>query len=362
MRWITTLSLLALAAGLGACSSGTIEPIEGCAASETMMPICAFQSPEDIEVLPGEAALLVGEYGGLGGTVRGTLKVLRLADHSVEVLYPKDGAQAAAIGGQVWGDPACPGPPGEEFAAHGIHLATRPDGSQQVLVVNHVQREAVEFFELRGEGEAVELVWRGCAVAPEELWLNDVVALPEGGFVATHMLPRGSGIWTIRFNEWTGRDTGYAVEWQPQTGWNEIPGSAGNLTNGIEISEDGATLFVNYYLGNRVIALDRASGKRLWETAVDKPDNSSWSADGRLLVAGHSSPIGETLLYSEMPGAGCPLPFSIVSIDPRDGSSEILLEAEGAPMGGVTTAVQVGEALYFGSFTGDRMARYRLAR
>lgn len=360
MRWISVLFGLVFAVGLGACSPGTIDPIQGCEASDRMTPICAFQSPEDIEVLPGETALLVGEYGGLGGTVRGTLKVLHLADHRVEVLYPKPGAAAAGVAGQIWGDPACPGPPGEDFAAHGIHLATRADGARQVLVVNHVKREAIEFFELRGEADAFELVWRGCAVAPDELWLNDVVALPEGGFVATHMLPRGSGIWTIRFNEWTGRDTGYAVEWQPETGWNEIPGSAGNLTNGIEISEDGKTLFINYYLGNRVVALDRAGGTRLWEISVSKPDNSSWSADGRLLVAGHSSSIGETLLYSEMPGAGCPLPFTIVAVDPADGSSEVMYAAEGPPMGGVTTAVQVGDALYFGSFTGDRMARLAL--
>jgi hypothetical protein len=94
---------------------------------------------------------------------------------------------------------------------------------------------------------------------------------------------------------------------------------------------------------------------------VEKPDNSSWSPDGRLLVAGHSSSIGETLLYGELEGAGCPLPFKIVAIDPADGASQVIFEGEGPPMGGVTTAVQVGDALYLGSFTGDRMGRAALS-
>ncbi len=353
-------ALVAAALALG-CSSA-LEPIQGCEASETLTPICAFQSPEDIEVLPGGRALLVGEYGGLGGVLPGTLKLLHLDDHRVEVLYPRPGANAAGVAGQLWGDPACPGPPDQRFAAHGIHLATRPDGAAQLLVVNHVDREAIEFFELLSVGDTHELVWRGCVVAPEELWLNDVVSLPGGGFVATHMVPRGSGIFTIRFNEWTGRRTGYGVEWQLETGWSEIPGTSGVLPNGVQISRDGKTLFINDYLGDRVFAIDRESGERHWEIEVSKPDNSSWSPDGRLLVAGHSSPIGETLRYSELEGAGCPLPFTIVSVNPADGSQETLFEGEGPPMGGVTTAVQVGDALYFGSFTGDRMGRVALDR
>ncbi len=357
MRWFLSLFLMALGAG---CGAAPIEPIAGCDANDAITPICAFQSPEDLELLPGQDALLVGEYGGLQGVLPGTLKVLWLEDHRVEVLYPRVGGDAAGVAGQLWGDASCPGPPGDAFAAHGIHLSPRPDGTDQLLVVNHVGREAIEFFELSSEGDAYTLVWRGCVVAPDDLWLNDVVALPEGGFVATHMVPRGTGVWTIRFNEWSGRKTGHVVEWRADSGWRELPGTAGVLPNGIAISGDGQTLFVNDYLGDRVFAVDRASGVRRWETEVSKPDNSSWSPGGRLLVAGHTTPIAETLRYSELEGAGCPLPFTIVALDPTDGSREVVFEGEGPPMGGVTTAVQVGDTLYFGSFTGDRMGRATL--
>ena len=42
------------------------------------------------------------------------------------------------------------------------------------------------------------------------------------------------------------------------------------------------------------------------------------------------------------------------------GESTILIEGGDEAMGGATVAVQIGEALYLGSFVGDRIARVEL--
>ena len=42
-----------------------LEPITTCEAVGAARPICGFQNPEDLVVLPGEQALIVSEYGGM---------------------------------------------------------------------------------------------------------------------------------------------------------------------------------------------------------------------------------------------------------------------------------------------------------
>lgn len=355
------LALAIVGAGLiavGACgrrSAEVSEPILGCEPDARLTPICEFRAPEDLQLLPSGSALLIGEYGGNTGTQTGSLKLMHLADRSIEVLYPREDAHAPGVAGEVWGDPACPGPPGERFAAHGLHVSQRRDGRTQALVVNHVDRESVEFFELEEAAAGVSARWRGCAVAPDPLWLNDLVGLRDGGFIATHMIDAGAGLTRIRIAEWLGLKTGYAVAWSRQDGWQPIPGTEGGVGNGIEIDAEERVLFINFYIGDQVVAFDRETETRLWETRVSQPDNSSWTPDGTLLVASHNTPITDTLAYTGVHDRGCPLPFSIVEIDPKDGSSRTIVERSGAPMGGVTTAVQVGDELYLGSFTGDRL-------
>ncbi len=259
----------------------------------------------------------------------------------------------------MWGDPACPGPPGERFATHGLHVSVRSDGRTQVHVVNHVDRESIEFFELRESDEGFTAQWRGCAVAPEPYWLNDVVGLRDGGFIATHMIDRGSDLSDIQEALREGTPAGYVVEWSAQRGWERVEGSEGGLGNGIEISPDERILYINFYAGGEVVAFDRGSGERLWTAAVSQPDNTSWTPDRKLLVASHDTPLEDTLAFIGVHDKGCPLPFSLVVLDPVDGTQQILVDRAGPPMGGVTTAVHVGDDLYLGSFSGDRLGRLR---
>lgn len=326
-----------------------------CSARDGFTPICGFQRPEDIEVLPGNT-LLVSEYGGLAGAHTGVLSLYSPTDGTRRALYP---GPTASDGVPDWGAPDCPGPPGAELDPHGIHHG--PGGGEgRVLVVNHRGREAVELFELVAAAEpaATRLVWRGCVPAPAEVWMNDVVGLPGGGFAVSHMVTRGTGGAALFDAERARNDSGYVLTWDAATGWRKLPGSDGALPNGLEISADGSVLYVNEYFGDRVVALERASGERLWTTAVDAPDNSSWGLDGRLLVASHHADLAAVMACDHEPLTLCTLPFSIVAIDPANGNRVTVVEGggPGAPMGAATVAAEFGGKLWLGSYVGDRMA------
>ena len=52
------------------------------------------------------------------------------------------------------------------------------------------QREHILFYEVQSSTSnktAPTLFWRGCVALPEHAVINDVVALPDGGFAVTHM-------------------------------------------------------------------------------------------------------------------------------------------------------------------------------
>ena len=111
----TTLVCAALAALLPACGADTES---SCVGTDAITPICGFLPPEDIDVVPGGEALVVGGFSL--DNENGDLRVLQLADHRITPVFPPDTTPAAAIVREPWGDPNCPGPPTDGFAAHGI--------------------------------------------------------------------------------------------------------------------------------------------------------------------------------------------------------------------------------------------------
>lgn len=110
--------------------------------------------------------------------------------------------------------------------AHGIHLSRRADGHLQLLVVNHEGREAVEFLELVHSNNAWRALWRGCVENYLGSVLNDVVASPHGGFIATASVEFSALKADPELNKLLdGRNTGYLVRWQPKVTLEKIAGS-----------------------------------------------------------------------------------------------------------------------------------------
>ena len=273
---------------LSACSSG-LEIVTGCADERGIHPICGFQNPEDLVLLDDGRTLLVSQFGGapMDGSRAGSLALFDVETESIHVAYPREADVAAGVptprAETGWGDAACPGPPGDGFSPHGIDLVRRADGRRQLFVVNHGGREAVVTCELL---DGPEIVWRGCAVAPDVSLFNDVVGLPDGGFLVTRMMDKDSMIWdSIRAA--LGFDTGLVYEWQPGTGFRVVPGSEGGMPNGIEVSADGREVFVAMYGHAELRRISRDTGEVLATAQVVRPDNLTWSGNGRLLVASH---------------------------------------------------------------------------
>lgn len=371
---LTSVAALAATALFGfACAhhetpslaGATPGPILDCVAKGNAKPICVFQSPEDIVPLPGNEALLISGYGKLAadGSMKtpGGLLLFPLATETPKTLYSggTDADQAEA----GWGDPKCPPPPKEKFNAHGIDLVRRSDGRLALLVVQHFGREAVEMFEVTGAGADWTLAWKGCVLAPPDASLNEVVGLPNGDFFTTKMasIAGASG-----FTEGIPTTpTGHAFAWSAKDGYRKIEGTEGVMPNGIAASADGRILYLDVTMQNEVRKIDVATGKLLGKASVKMPDNITWAPDGQRLLAAslHGFETTNFSVCVDVPRGACPIPFAIQAID-ADTMKPLgpVYESTGAPMGGGTVGLQVGDELFIGSFTGDRILRVALAK
>jgi hypothetical protein len=349
------LALPTLAA-LACFAARAAEAAPECRPLGNAKPLCGFRSPEDIAPLPGAKALIVSEFGGMQDATAGALSLLDLASAKRSVLFRGGNAKAAATEG--WGEPVCPGAPGAGFSPHGIDVAPRPDGRLQLAVVQHGGRESIELFEVLGSGREWKLAWRGCIVAPEDAWLNDVVLLPDGSLITSHMASRAGGAPKIQSGE---AGPGHALRWRAGEGFRELAGTRGALPNGVEVSPDGAKLFLNVTNANEVRRIDLASGRVEARAAVLSPDNSTWAPDGALLVASLRPTGGiDFSRCQDTAGGPCPIDFAIVAVDPASMLTRELYRGDGVTMGAGTVGLRVGRDLYVGSFAGDRVLRVRL--
>lgn len=328
---------------------------QDCQAISGIEPVCGLQAPEDLQFGPDERFIIYGEFGGLPPAYNGRLMKLDLASMQVAPLYPRPETlqlQTLTVeSAPHWGDANCPGEPGESLAPHGISLSTRADGARQLLVVNHGGRESIEFFELVDDRS---LQWRGCVNMPEGAYLNDVVALPAGGFVATHMMTKDDPKQIMAAMD--GQLSGHLWHWQPGQAVAMLHDYKLPFPNGIQITSDSKYLLVNIYSRGEVRKIDLASGELVATAKVPGPDNSNWSDDGRLLVASHTGTMDyEGGECRNVRSGYCPMAFQIVAVDIEDMSTEVLFSHQGAPMGAGTAALKKDDKLFIGSFSGDRI-------
>lgn len=327
-----------------------------CDPAAGMTVYCGFENPEDLALVPGGEKLLVSEMGEFIIHPPGALVLMDLASGDRKLIdinwqlaqQPKD----------QWGDVDCPMPDVELFSPHGIDLMQREDGRQQLLVVNHGGREAVEFFELLKVANEWSLQWHGCAVPPGDPFINDVAGLNDGGFFVTHMWDKSTPFDHVAEKLLAGEKIGWVYEWQADTGFVVVPNSTEMMPNGIAVNADNSKIFVNIYMASKTVRIDRASGKVEGSFSVQQPDNITVDESGMLWVASHKhDPINQTCTE---PGV-CLLPFEVVRADPVTLETEVMLSQNGAPMGYATVALKVGDKIYMGSAHGDRIASYPIS-
>jgi SMP-30/Gluconolactonase/LRE-like region len=340
-----------------ACASKRVAgPIMDCEPLGNARPVCGFQNPEDLAELPGGAAILVSEYAGMQGEAVGDLAILVLASDERRVLFR--GVDPAARPTQGWGDATCRPPAGGKLLPHGIDLATRPDGKLALAVVQHAGRDSIELFEVTGSGIDWQVAWRGCVIAAADTWPNDVVWLPDGGLIYSSMMPRSEGLERMMKGD---ASPGFAMRWRAGEGSHEIPGTRGALANGVEVTPDGKTLYLNLTRANEVRRIDLASGRVEGAAKVPGPDNSTWAPDGRLLVASiRSMGQGDFAVCEHVPPGACPIPFAIVAVDPVSLETRDLYASDGRPGGLGTVGLLIGHEIFVGTASGDRVLRVDL--
>jgi hypothetical protein len=328
--------------------------VEGCASAGELVPLCGFFHPEDLELLPDGTTLLISQMGAMDGSTPGSLALFDTAAGTITRL-----PQFSEAATTLWGTASCTTPPGAAFSPHGIDLVKRADGAWQLLAVNHGGRESVELFELLQNDRTFALQWRGCVLPPPGTYMNDVAAIPgQEAFVVSHMFARDApvvaGLNVYMLKGMLGLDTGYALRCDAQ-GCTRLAGTDAPFPNGVQVDATGSILFLNAYMADEVRKIALADGRLLGTAQVKAPDNSQWNAAGKLLVASHTASALDMQTCFGITEGACAAAFEIVEIDPGSMQTRSVFAHSGPPMGAATVAQQVGDMLYLGSFSGDRI-------
>jgi DNA-binding beta-propeller fold protein YncE len=328
----------------GCGSESVMKDNVACTDTDDIQFACAIRNPEDLVYFTPTNEIIFGEYGDMSLGRAGTLAALDpISMDTRNLTILPDGAEQ-------WGDANCEMLPTAKLSPHGLDLSQRGDGSWQLLVVNHYQRESIEFFELRKNADGAVLHPRGCVQMPAENRINDVAATTDtSGFIVTHMLNIPKFL--------LGLDTGYVLEWAPGSGFKRLPGSDGSFPNGVTMAPDQKSYYLNQYTSSKVSHIDRTTGELLniWE--VSYPDNSSLGSDGRLYVSSALGSVTDALECAPKDGFNCMIPFAIEAIDLQDGSRELVYKHEDGLIPVATVALPLNGALYLGSYSSDRLSR-----
>ena len=140
-----------------------------------------------------------------------------------------------------------------------------------------------------------------------------------------------------------GETNGELWEWHTDTGWVEVPGSAAAGANGVELSNDGATLYVAAWGSQSFFRLSRGAAPPVREEIElgFRIDNIHWAHDGMLWGVGQAGPEG----------------WKAVKIDPETLQvSEVVTVPDTPEFGAGTALVEVGDTFWVGSFRGNRIA------
>jgi hypothetical protein len=303
--------------------------------------VCNQNAPEDLVLVPGSQWIAASSYGGN----KGGIYLISVRDKKSTLAYPTDAAKER-LDKKTYD--TCPGPPAADdkapFTTHGIALREGKSSVHTLYAVHHGKRESIEVFELDAKANPPALTWIGCAVAPDPIGLNEVVPLPDGGFIGTDFLARGDA--AARGRMQAGEVNGALWEWHTGKGWQKIPGSEASGANGLEISKDGKTLYVAAWGSQSFfrMSLGQTPVKRDNVPVGFRADNVRWAPDGSLYVTGQG-------------GMGQMQTTNIVKIDPKTLKvTEVLTQPNSPEFGSGTVTVQVGKELWVGSFRGDRIA------
>jgi sugar lactone lactonase YvrE len=332
-------------------NEGSAQAPADCSPAGDVQFVCGQQAPEDLVVVPGSQWVVASGFGGPGGVY-----LIRVSDRTSTVVYPAPTARER-LDAKTYN--TCPGPPDAatkaKFQTHGLYMQAGGNAIHRLYVVLHGGRESVEVFEVDARSQTPVVTWIGCAVAPEPIGLNSVRGLPDGGFVATNFLPRGTDPARMKVMM-SGEKNGELWEWHTATGWQKVPGSEAAGANGLEISNDGRWFYVAAWGSQSFFRVSRGQTpvKRDEIPLGFRVDNIRWARDGSILAAGQGGTTGQG-------GTGTQASI-VVKINPETlAVREVVRHPNSQTFGAGTVAVEIGNQLWVGSFRGDRIAIFPAA-
>ena len=355
MRSVRRAALVLLACLTPLLAAGCGEKRGACDSAQPLGSVCGFENPEDVAFAP-RANLVVssqfrilGKGGWLTGLVPGASAPRRL--------WPDAGAPDAGVASgrtadpDAPGDPACPPPDPALFHPHGLFVDARDD----LWVVNHGGRDSVEAFAIRGSGDDATLAWRGCVVLPAGTSGNDVAVGPDRDVIVSNY---ASSVGSLADNVKIGLgwNTGDVLRWRRDAGWSHVPNTAASAPNGVALSPDGRTLFYAETGAARLVRIGLDGTGRTEVPVPGAPDNLSWTTRGTLYLASHTSTAA---FLACLLGPACRSSWVLLEIDPASLRVDSVLAHDGAVVGAVASAQQVGDLVYLGAVFGDRIGVWR---
>ena len=144
------------------------------------------------------------------------------------------------------------------------------------------------------------------------------------------------------------------------SGWSTVAGSGLGGPNGLEISSDGATLYVSAWAARQVVRIPLAGGPANPQAQLPfQPDNLRWSPAGTLLVTGQDFDNYDQLMRCAGQGSDCPVGYQIMEIDPTTMTPSSRFTTDDPAFGLATVAAPVGDEVWVGGLGPDRIARVR---
>jgi hypothetical protein len=326
---------------------------DSCDADGSVQFICGLASPEDLIHVPDSSWVMVAGMAE-GAAKHGQLYAIDSKTRAVKTIYPVANAK---LNPDKKTYASCPGPlAGDTFGAHGIDVRPKSKGVSTLYAVNHSGRESIEIFEVDSSGAQPSLTWVGCVVLPEKASGNGVVGLPEGGFITTNFRDPAD---TNAFQKMSAMEiTGEVLEWHPQKGWSKLPDSAMSGANGLALTKDGKSLYVAGWPGKNVTRYERSGSGWAKKESINTgilTDNLRWMADGTLLAGGQDASMPAVF---QCRAPACRVGSAAVKIDLKTGKTTKLVQYPGSDgFEGGTTALEVGNEVWFGSYKGARIAR-----
>jgi len=318
--------------------------------------VCGMQNAEDLVQVPDTHWIIAS-----GMAPGASIYLIDSRLKSWSVLYP---GEIPRIQQDMEMFGACPGAPDPaSLVSHGLNIRSGVDGHSTLYVVGHGGREAVEVFDVDANGERPFLTWKGCVMTPDGMEANSVASLADGTLLVTIPLVTGRTIAEAMALELTGS----VFKWSPgDPGFTVIDGTEGAYNNGIEVSADGSEFYIASSGFFNVTAYSNTNPARKLRTSKQLefvPDNLHMGEDGRLITAGllaDYSQCGAVRSPDEFAleaFASCPRPFVVRVIDPQSMEGEDLARGPANPLfSNITMGLQVGDEIWIGTFTGDRVA------